>query len=69
MATKLDREEIAQLMEHLTEEQRQVIRLRFMADLSIQEVAQRIGRSEGAVKALQHRGIQSLARMLNVVAA
>ena len=69
MAMKLDREEIAQLMEHLTEEQRQVIRLRFMADLSIQEVAQRIGRSEGAVKALQHRGIQSLARMLNVVAA
>ena len=69
MASKLDREEIAQLMEHLTEEQRQVIRLRFMAELSIQEVAQRIGRSEGAVKALQHRGIQSLARMLNVVAA
>jgi RNA polymerase sigma-70 factor, ECF subfamily len=69
LASKLDREEILQLLEKLTDEQRQVIRLRFMADLSIQEVAERIGRSEGAVKALQHRGIQSLARMMEVVAA
>jgi RNA polymerase sigma-70 factor, ECF subfamily len=69
LANKMDREELLQLLEKLTDEQRQVIRLRFMADMSIQEVAEHIGRSEGAVKALQHRGIQSLARMLEVVAA
>jgi RNA polymerase sigma-70 factor (ECF subfamily) len=40
-----------------------------MSDLSIQEVAQKIGRSEGAVKALQYRGIQSLARMLQTLSA
>jgi RNA polymerase sigma-70 factor (ECF subfamily) len=35
-----------------------------MADLSVQEVAERLGRSEGYVKALQYRGLQSLARRL-----
>jgi RNA polymerase sigma-70 factor (ECF subfamily) len=44
-----------------------VIYLRFMADLSVQEVALRLGRSEGAVKALQHRGLQSLARRLSIM--
>jgi RNA polymerase sigma-70 factor (ECF subfamily) len=66
---RLHREEVVRLLERLTEEQRQVIQLRFLSDMSIQEVAQRIGRSEGAVKALQHRGIQSLARMLETLSA
>lgn len=61
---RLDCEELQRLLHDLTDDQRQVIYLRFMADLSIQEVALRLGRSEGAVKALQHRGLQSLARRL-----
>lgn len=59
---RLDCEELRRLLDDLTDDQRQVIYLRFMANLSIQEVALRLGRSEGAVKALQHRGLQSLAR-------
>lgn len=66
---RIHREEVMRLLERLTHEQRQVIQLRFLSDLSIQEVAQRTGRSEGAVKALQHRGIQSLARMLEALTA
>ena len=53
----------------LTEDQRQVIQMRFMGDMSIQEVATKLGRTEGSVKALQHRGLQSLARRLQPAVA
>jgi RNA polymerase sigma-70 factor (ECF subfamily) len=59
---RFDHEELKRMLEELTDEQRQVIHLRFMADMSVQEVARTLGRTEGSVKALQHRGIQSLAR-------
>ena len=62
---QLDYEELNQMLNDLTDEQRQVIRLRFMANMSVQEVARKLGRTEGSVKALQHRGIQSLARRLS----
>ncbi len=62
--TKLDYEELYQSLNHLTESQRQVIMLRFISERSIQEIARQLGRTEGAVKALQHRGIQTLARLL-----
>lgn len=61
---QVDQEELRRMLDDLTNAQRQVILLRFMSDLSVQEVAERLGRSEGAVKALQYRGIQSLARLL-----
>jgi RNA polymerase sigma-70 factor (ECF subfamily) len=46
----------------LTEDQRDVILLRVLGDLSIAEVAQVLGRREGAVKMLQSRGLASLRR-------
>ncbi|NOK59677.1 MAG: hypothetical protein GFH27_549285n201 [Chloroflexi bacterium AL-W] len=64
VAHQLDKEELRRTLNDLTEEQRKVILLRFMADMSVQEVAEKLGRTEGSVKALQHRGIQSLARRL-----
>jgi len=48
----------------LTAEQREVVALRFVADLSIDTVAAVTGRSAGAVKALQHRALEALAREL-----
>lgn len=69
ISVRLEHEELRRTIGDLTDDQREVIELRFMADLSIQEVAARLGRSEGAVKALQHRGIQSLARRLQANAA
>lgn len=44
----------------LPEDQRRVIELRFVSQLSIREVAQALDRSEGAVKQLQLRGLQNL---------
>jgi RNA polymerase sigma-70 factor (ECF subfamily) len=61
----LDGEVIAALAQ-LTAEQREVVVLRFVADLSIEEVARLTKRKPGAVKALQHRGISQLARILGV---
>ena len=48
----------------LTEEQAQVVSLRFLEERSIAEVAQIIGKSEGAVKALQYRAVIALRRMM-----
>jgi RNA polymerase sigma-70 factor (ECF subfamily) len=51
---------------YLTDEQQQVISLRFIAGYSIAEVARALGKTEGAVKALQHRGLASLRRLLEI---
>ena len=48
----------------LTPDQREVVALRFVADLSLEAVARTTRRGTGAVKALQHRGLASLARIL-----
>lgn len=48
----------------LTPDQREVITLRFVADLPLEEVASLTGRSEGAVKSMQHRALAQLARIL-----
>ena len=45
----------------LTTDQREVLVLRFVADLPLEAVALITGRSVGAVKALQHRGLAQLA--------
>ena len=48
----------------LTVEQREVIHLRFVEDLSIEQVALATGRSAGAVKSLQHRALRQLRSQL-----
>jgi RNA polymerase sigma factor (sigma-70 family) len=52
-------------LESLTEEQREVLLLRVVADLPVAEVARIVGRSEGAVKALQRRALSALARQID----
>jgi len=47
-------------LETLTPEQREVLHLRFVEDLSLEQTAAVMGRSVGAVKALQHRAILRL---------
>ena len=49
----------------LTEEQREVVVLRFVADLSLETVAAITKRPTGAVKALQHRALRKLANALS----
>ena len=64
LAAKVAREGLLHAVERLTELQRQVISLKFAAGLKNAEVAHVLGRTEGAVKALQHAAIQSLQRQL-----
>jgi RNA polymerase sigma-70 factor (ECF subfamily) len=49
-----------QLVSRLPEAQFRVIHMRFVEQKSIREIAQQLGRSEGAVKQLQLRAIESL---------
>jgi RNA polymerase sigma-70 factor, ECF subfamily len=53
-------------MQGLSEEQRLVILAKFGEDMSNAEVAAWLGKSEGAVKSLQHRALQALSRLLGV---
>jgi RNA polymerase sigma-70 factor (ECF subfamily) len=48
----------------LTEDQREVIALRFIADLPLEIVADMTGRTVGAVKAMQHRALGRLSHSL-----
>src|SRR5262245_17776769 len=49
-----------QLVDRLPEAQFRVIHMRFVEQKSIREIAEELGRSEGAVKQLQLRAIESL---------
>ena len=49
----------------LTAEQREVVVLRFVADLPLDDVAVLTKRSSGAVKSMQHRALDQLARILS----
>lgn len=51
------------LVGELPEDQRRVVVMRFAEEKSIREIAREIGRTEGAVKQLQFRGLQNLRTM------
>jgi RNA polymerase sigma-70 factor, ECF subfamily len=54
-------EKLAKVMEReLTEEQRNVVILRFQEDFSLKETAEIIGKNVNAVKALQNRGVNKI---------
>ena len=60
--------EVAQLVSatrQLTKAQQEVISLRFAGELSVAQAARVMGKSEGAVKALQHSAIVSLRKLLS----
>ena len=63
---KLDIEQLGAATRYLTKAQREVISLRFAGELSIAEVAKVMGKSQGAVKALQHSAIVALRKALSV---
>ena len=49
----------------LTEEQQQIVLLRFVEGLSLAEVAEATGKSQGAIKAMQHRAVVRLRKLLD----
>jgi RNA polymerase sigma-70 factor (ECF subfamily) len=48
----------------LAPDQREVLTLRVVGDLTVEQVADVLGKSRGAVKSLQHRGVAALRRRL-----
>jgi RNA polymerase sigma-70 factor (ECF subfamily) len=62
---KMEIEEVVVATRKLTKAQQEVISLRFAGELSIAEVAGVMGKSEGAVKALQHSAIVALRKVLS----
>ena len=64
---KIDIEKLAMAVKKLTPTQQEVIALRFSGEFPIAQVAEIMGKSEGAVKALQHSAVVSLRKILNVV--
>lgn len=59
---------VRQMLSLLSPDQRDVLLLRIVADLSLEEVAVATGRTVGAVKSLQHRALAALRRRLDEVA-
>jgi RNA polymerase sigma factor (sigma-70 family) len=62
----LGRAWVDEVLEKLVPEQRDVMTLRFVSDLTINETAEVLGKSRGAVKALQHRALGALRRQLQL---
>lgn len=51
-------------LEHLTEERREALMLRFFAGLKVHEIAQVMGKGDSATKMLIHRGLAQLRELL-----
>jgi RNA polymerase sigma-70 factor (ECF subfamily) len=62
--TQLMLGEVAQAVQRLPDAQRDVIALRFSVGLSIAETAQVLGKRQGNVKALQHKAVTRLQKIL-----
>ncbi len=57
--------ESASILAVLTDEQREVLHMRLIADMSLEQTARATGRSVNAVKALQHRATNALRRTIS----
>ncbi len=63
---RMNMAQVISASKQLTMAQREVINLRFAGELSVAEVAKVMGKSEGAVKALQHSALVALRKALSV---
>jgi RNA polymerase sigma factor (sigma-70 family) len=57
-------EEVQRVLEAISDDQRAVLLLRVIGDLSVEDVAKAVGKRPGAVKALQRRGLAAVKREL-----
>jgi RNA polymerase sigma-70 factor (ECF subfamily) len=64
VADQQDIESLARAVHRLGNEEQQVIILRFVEGFSHREVAQVIGKSEGASRVIQHRALEALAGLM-----
>jgi RNA polymerase sigma-70 factor (ECF subfamily) len=52
------------LLDHLGDDQRSVISLRILGDLSLEQTADVLGKTTGAIKQLQRRGLENLRNLI-----
>ena len=57
-------DELLQALAMLSDDQREVVVLRYVADLAVKDVARIVGKRQGAVKMLQARGLERLHELL-----
>jgi RNA polymerase sigma-70 factor (ECF subfamily) len=62
VAVTFDLQTMRDVLQILNEEQQQVLTLRFIAELSTEHIARIMGKREGAVRALQMRALQMMAK-------
>lgn len=62
---RIEFEQLVDKMAMLNEAQRDVILLRFVEEMSIAETAAIMQKTEGAIKALQHRALENLRNLVN----
>ena len=60
----IGRQSMLELIDELSPEQRQVLTLKFVFNFGNSEVATILGKTEGAVKSLQHRALVSLQKQI-----
>lgn len=62
-------EALRDALKSLTDEQQQVVVLKFIAGMTTDEIARQLGKRPSAIRALQMRGLQALARQMEKKAA
>lgn len=57
--------DVKEAMQHLTQDQRDVVTLRFFSGLSSRETAAALGKSDGSVREMQRAALEKLRQLLN----
>jgi len=64
VSLRIEAQQVMECMLRLTEDQRNVLTLKLVHGLNTKEVAKTLGKRQGAVRALQMRGLQALAKIM-----
>lgn len=65
VAMQMDNAQLRAALSLLTPDQREVIVLKYLEEWEIESIAQALDKPVGAVKALQHRGLEALRRIMS----
>ena len=60
----VEMQSVKSALQTLTDDQQKVLTLKFIEGMSNNEIARQLGKREGAIRALQMRGLQALAKQL-----
>jgi RNA polymerase sigma factor (sigma-70 family) len=63
--SRIGEQRVRRILANLTEDQRSVLLLRILGDLTAEQVAAALGRTPGAVRAVERRGLATLKRQLS----